>query len=652
MAELTLQAYEERIRAFLEAEQYEDAILWSQHLLRTFPKYIRGYEYLAQAAMEVDRDDEALDLFRRVLSADPENVIAYTGIALIFRRMNVLPEAIWHMMRAFELQPGTPFIREQLRDLYAQHEGRRPGRLKLNRAALGRAHLRNGQYEMAIRELMAELAEDPTRIDLRVALAEALWRAERYREAVDQAELVLQELPLALKANLILGQFYAQEGDTDQAAEYLQIAQRLDPENRVARQLFGNRSPLPLREVTISEPSPEPAPAEPEPFESGDFTWTLEEEVEFTTEKAESLDWRNGLRKATEEMLAHLSATPSPPPVDWRNALRQETETMLASLLPQWVVLLRSATEEALTAPVTVEEEEVAPAPPPGVEPDWVNDLRRATGEALERLSEVEAEAVAPSEGEPVAPPPEAPRWVADLRQAVEEAVTAAFEALPAVPEEELGPLVPEWVNSLYEATLAALAEVPAETTSQTPAEAPVEETLEPPVGEPETVAGIEEEPVSAEAPHEPVEAAPGEVAVVPEVELPEPELEETPAEPVEAVSPEVEQVDLVPETRTVVDEGALPVEAPPPEEAEADELERARALAFAGQEAEALALFTAVFEAGDRDEALAEALAEWVAQGTTGPEPHQLLGDVYRRLGRHREALEQYRTALQKLSG
>ncbi|MDQ7028915.1 MAG: BTAD domain-containing putative transcriptional regulator [Ardenticatenia bacterium] len=78
--------------------------------------------------------------------------------------------------------------------------------------------------------------------------------------------------------------------------------------------------------------------------------------------------------------------------------------------------------------------------------------------------------------------------------------------------------------------------------------------------------------------------------------------------------------------------------------------MERARRLAFAGREEEAVELLLAIFEAGGRDEHVAALLAEWVATHTTGPRPHQLLGDVYQRMGRIHEALEQYRLALQKL--
>ncbi len=701
MAELTLREYEERIRAFLDNEQFEEAIAWAQHLLRKFPKYIRGYEYLAQAAMETGREDEALEIFRRVLSTDPESVVAYTGAALIFRRMNVLHEAIWHMMRAFELQPGTPFIREQLRDMYAEYEGRRPGRLKLNRAALGRAHLRNGQYDMAIRELRAELAEDPNRIDLRVALAEALWRAGRYREAVDEAELVLQELPRSLKANLILGQFYTQEGDTDRAAEYLQVAQRLDPENRVARELFGNRSPLPVREITLSEPSAEPAPPEPEPLETSELSWSLEETALFAeTTETPPLDWRETLRQATEEALTQVptSSVSPPPTVDWRDALRQATEEALASLpvseAPAWVAALRDATEEALSLPAAVEAPAAAPAPASEAS-SWVAELREATAQELEEA--VEAEAAEPTAHSPEAPVEAPPAWVAELRGAIEEAVTEAIEILPTLPEEEIRPEIPPWVGRLYEATAAALTEIPEEAERppvaqaeaaeiETPsgeagavAEALEDVGAEPSAeavaetefsgGEAETIADVsgeaqpqaaEEEAVTealeepeplGEASPEVVDEVPGEIAVVPEVEQVVPEAETPPpsGEPVEVTIPEMEQARAVTDVEAPTPEAAEPVEVSEAQP-EADELAQARALARAGNEAEALAIFTALFEAGGRDEDLAEALAEWVATGTTGPQPHQLLGDVYHRLGRLREAVEQYRQALQKL--
>ena len=691
MAELTLQAYEERIRQLLDSEQYEEAIVWSQHLLRTFPKYIRGYEYLAQAALEVGREDEALELFRRVLSADPENVVAYTGIALIFSNANVLNEAIWHMMRAFELQPGAHFIREQLRDLYAQHEGRRPGRLKLNRAALGRIHLRNGQYDMAIREFEAELAEDANRVDLRVALAEAYWRAGRYREAVEQAELVLQELPLALKPNLIMGQFYAQEGDMDQANEYFQVAQRLDPENRVAKQLFGNRSTLTVREVTIAEPGQEPEP-EPESFEeAADFTWAFDEiegleglegvelpalESPHEPESPAQPDWRHELRRATEEALADVAVvTP-----DWRDELRRATEEALAGVptgeepaewradlraaigdamqpladlpavevpeRPPWVVELRAATHDALIererVPHSPADEQPAPADAPT---PWTHELRRATDQALAeaeaatpRGAEVEpARAVEPAQVSPPAwveelhratlrafeSPVAPPAWVEALRHETDEAIQSSLEpAAPPQPATEEAPPEPEPAAPPQ----PAAEEAPPEPEPAAPPEPAAEEAL------PEPEPAAPPEPIAEEALPEPEPAAP-----------PEPAAEEAPPEPEPAAPPEPIAEEALPE----------PEQAAPPEpvaEDVVDELERARRLAFAGQEEAALELIAAIVKTGGRDAEVIALLADWVATDTTGPRPHQLLGDLYQQAGRIHEALEQFRLALQKL--
>src|SRR5690606_3065870 len=210
---------------------------------------------------------EAADLFRRVLSADPEDLAARIGLAAVYREEGILDEAIWQMLRAFELAPGNGEVRQQLRALFERRDGRAPGRLKLNSAALARVYMRDGWYERAVDELRVQIESEPDRVDLRVALAEALWRAGRRQEAVETSEEILVELPFCLKANLFLGQFYAETGDSDAAWDRLQIAQALDPENRVATDLFGEASYLPPQNVTVRLPHEEPTTEE---FPTGD----------------------------------------------------------------------------------------------------------------------------------------------------------------------------------------------------------------------------------------------------------------------------------------------------------------------------------------------------------------------------------------------
>ncbi|HSJ57723.1 MAG TPA: tetratricopeptide repeat protein, partial [Anaerolineae bacterium] len=149
--------------------------------------------------------------------------------------------------------PGNSEVRRELQRLYVQRDGVEKTRLKLTRGALGRLYSRNGLYERAIAEFHAVLREESDLPDVRVALAEALWREGRRLEAVETCLDILEGLPNCLKANLILGEIWVRGGHEDAGEEKLRLARELDPENLVAQDLMGRDSPLPPQEVYLEE---------------------------------------------------------------------------------------------------------------------------------------------------------------------------------------------------------------------------------------------------------------------------------------------------------------------------------------------------------------------------------------------------------------
>ena len=62
---------------------------------------------------------------------------------------------------------------------------------------------------------------------------------------------MLDRQPYCLKANLILGEIWTSSG-REEGQVYLRRAEALDPESRMASQLFGDASPIPARQVPIA----------------------------------------------------------------------------------------------------------------------------------------------------------------------------------------------------------------------------------------------------------------------------------------------------------------------------------------------------------------------------------------------------------------
>ncbi len=278
--QVTLTAYADQIRELIHHDRNDEAITLCRHILQFYPKCIDTVRQMAEACLEKHELDAAQDLFRRVLSADPENAVAYIGLASIFEERQLTDEAVWHMERAFELSPAHPEIHKELLRLQTVNSRKARARLKLTPGALARLYAYQGLLAQATQELRAIVAGDPTRLDTRTALAEMLWRTGRIHEAAQVAQDLLGPLPYCLKANLILGTAWKESGLPESEA-YLQRAQQLDPSNHVAANLLGARSPLLPSEPTVPRyvaGAPVSAPAAMTTMTPAPFTITEPEE--------------------------------------------------------------------------------------------------------------------------------------------------------------------------------------------------------------------------------------------------------------------------------------------------------------------------------------------------------------------------------------
>lgn len=244
MTDVLLSDLVQQLREQVKAGQYPAAFALGRHILQHYPKHIDTYVLLAQASLETDDIASATDLYRRVLSTDPENVLALAGMAVLNETQEKHDEALWYLERAFELQPQNDQIRSELLRLREAFYGTAPSRLELTGGGLARLYARQGQYAQAANELRRVLRADPERYDARVALAEVLYRSGRTDEAAQAAQAVMADAPFALKPNLILGQLWT-ENNVPEAQEFVSRAQALDPEGRTARAFLGTQFEAP-----------------------------------------------------------------------------------------------------------------------------------------------------------------------------------------------------------------------------------------------------------------------------------------------------------------------------------------------------------------------------------------------------------------------
>ena len=424
MDEISLREYCGRIENVIEHGHYAEAVAHGKHILKQYPKHIVTYQLLGKAMLEAGQGEYAADMFRRVLSADPEDLIAWVGMSEVHNNRSELDAAVWYLERAFEVASDSKALEEELRQLYSRRDGVEPRRTPLTPGALARLYLKGDLLSRAISELRSLLAEHPERVELSVALAEALWRNEQRLEASEVCQRILDELPYCLKANLILGAIWT-GGGREEGQVYLRRAEALDPENRMAQELFGVASPLPARQAQVVPLEYRPPTGEERP------EW-MAEGVLPTEEGAALVDTAAGLEAqieipswleqvATDEE-AELPIPPGPtePP---EGAIPVPTEG-----IPTWLTGAGEGEKELVVGkPEAVAEEE---------SPDWLAGL------GLEPIGDEEDE--------------ETPEWLAEL--GIEPAVEA--EA-PAIPREEREEKAQEWLAELVGIEPAVEAEIP-----------------------------------------------------------------------------------------------------------------------------------------------------------------------------------------------
>lgn len=295
---ISLRGYLAKLETLVNVNATDEVIHHCRHILQYFPKNAAVYRLLGRALLASSRWKEAGDIFRRILSAYPDDFTAHLGLSDVYQQQNQAADAIWHLERAFEQNPNDRQLIESLRELYRKHQNVDQARIQLTTAAVARQYARNGLYAQSLETLRTTLERIPERIDLRLLMAETLWSSERRTEAAEVALDVLRVLPDCVEANRILTELWLQEDRPTDAQRYLRRIEEVDPYLAMA-----------LARGT----------------EASDDTFTLEEldyrrfaQSEQTTNQP---DWLSSLDET--DFAASLNVEPNAPPStkvdDWAN---------------------------------------------------------------------------------------------------------------------------------------------------------------------------------------------------------------------------------------------------------------------------------------------------------------------------------------------
>ncbi len=451
MAKISLRAYNRDIENLIDRGQTEEAIAQCRYILKFFPKHVETYRLLGKTYLESQRYTEASDMLQRVLSAVPDDFVSQLGMSIIREDEGNLDAAIWHMERAYEIQPSNTAVQDELRRLYGRRDGVEPPKVRLTRGALVRMYARGDLYPQAIAEARAALAEAPHRIDIETILARMYFLSGQKVEATEVASRLVAKLPYCLEANRILAEILPETSHAEDAKGFQQAVAALDPYYNFISPAAPTSDMVPDNAVTL-----------------------------------EHMEWEPG---------AEVPEQPA-----WANAIGVKLEQGPDDDVPDWLSAIRVAKaadqEEEPEQDLFAEEQAQEPATSSAEQPS--TDEQPAAPETLMPEAEPASEA-------------DIPDWMraagwAELNGTEQEPPPVSFDE-----EEEIGtgePIpadIPDWLKSLApdeeepaagdleQERLDMLASLLPQTEAETPTEEPAA------AAETEPVAAQEEEPDQAE---------------------------------------------------------------------------------------------------------------------------------------------------------
>src|SRR5512142_1650706 len=299
MAKVSLRVYNQEIETMIDRGQLDEAIAHCKHILKTFPKHLQSYRLLGKAYLEYKRYPDAADIFARVLVAVPNDFVANVGMSIIRDEENKLDEAVWHMERAFEVQPSNAAIQSELQRLYGRRDGVAPPRIRMTRGALAQMYVQGELYPQAISEIKGVLKDDPARTDMQVLLARAYYKSGLKNDAAEVASTVLRSNPYCLDANRVLVEILGAD-HPESVPTYRQRVVELDPYAAQVTSSVFSSDEVPNMAVTLERLDWNGQPVGMQ----SEWEATQAISLESPSSRTEQPDWLKG----------NLSETPSAPP--------------------------------------------------------------------------------------------------------------------------------------------------------------------------------------------------------------------------------------------------------------------------------------------------------------------------------------------------
>lgn len=200
-------------------EDYERAIPKLERVLEENPNALPAWEALGWSYWHLGRRDDAIRLWRDLLTLNPNSAKAHNLLAMAATAEDDLETGIQHYRASLNLDPDqfTP------------------------RLALTRIYRWQGNTTASVALAKPLLAEDPDRLDVRLELARALLQDWRFAEALPHWEIIHGFAPDHTPYQLALANARLNTDDVTGAAELLRAVLEKDRDNEDALVLVADK---------------------------------------------------------------------------------------------------------------------------------------------------------------------------------------------------------------------------------------------------------------------------------------------------------------------------------------------------------------------------------------------------------------------------
>ncbi len=468
MAKISLRAYNREIETLVDHGNLEQAIAHCRHILSIYNKHIYTYRLLGKAYLESQRFGDAADILQRVLSTLPDDFISQVGMSIIREDEGSLDEAIWHMERAYEVQPANNAIQRELQRLYGKRDGIEPPKIRLTRAALARMYIKGELYEQAIGELRSTQDPITQRPDIYVLLAQVYFLAGKRVDAAQVSNQLLKRLPFCFEANRILTAILTQSDRADEAKSYRQRLIALDPYAAHTSPAAPTPDDVPDSAVSVEKLDWNPDLSPADMLSQPEWASSLGVEIEDDEQVDESLpEWLDELDELPATLEASADNSPGSPimPEDSQDMELPDDDlfeqTQDDDTIPAWMKdagwEASSVSDEEVSAYISPDdEEETSPDDlAPADLPDWVQAIAPSEDVLEDKLSsdeellDIEAESLPVEtsalpwlEDSPPGPTDTVSSWLEEKEPQISEDAELALDTGESIE-------IPDWLRDL-----------------------------------------------------------------------------------------------------------------------------------------------------------------------------------------------------------